>query len=73
MPEAIAADFPALSLEQIHGAIAFYLHNRAEIDQYLAKQDVRWQQLQQESATTHGSLLQRIRQSSQRPTSRSGS
>ena len=26
---------PALSLEQIHGAIAFYLDHQAEIDKYL--------------------------------------
>ena len=35
MPEAIAADFPSLSLEQVHGAIAFYLRNRPEIDKHL--------------------------------------
>jgi uncharacterized protein (DUF433 family) len=61
LPEAIAADFPTLSLEQVHGAIAFYLRHRAEIDQYLAEQDQRWQQFQQESASRHGLLLQRVR------------
>jgi uncharacterized protein (DUF433 family) len=60
-PEAIAADFPSLSLEQIHGAIAFYLRNRAAIDQYLSEQDAKWQQFQQESASRHGPLLQRVR------------
>jgi uncharacterized protein (DUF433 family) len=60
-PEAIAADFPALTLEQIHGAIAFYLRHRAEVDQYLVDQDRRWRQFQQESAARHGPLLQRIR------------
>lgn len=34
-PEAIADAFPSLSLEQIYGAIAFYLRHRAEIDQHL--------------------------------------
>jgi uncharacterized protein (DUF433 family) len=62
LPEAIAADFPALSLEQVHGAIAFYLRHRAEIDQYLADQDRRWQQFQRESASRHGPLLQRVRE-----------
>jgi uncharacterized protein (DUF433 family) len=61
LPEAIVADFPTLSLEQVHGAIAFYLRHRAEIDQYLAEQDARWRQFQAESATRHGPLLQRIR------------
>lgn len=61
LPEAIAVDFPSLTLEQIHGTIAFYLRHRAEIDHYLSEQDARWQQFQQESATRHGPLLQRIR------------
>jgi uncharacterized protein (DUF433 family) len=67
-PEAIAADFPTLTLEQIHGAIAYYLGNRAEIDAYLAAQDDRWQQFQQESAARHGPLLRRIRGSAMSPT-----
>jgi uncharacterized protein (DUF433 family) len=61
LPEVIAADFPTLTLEQVHGAIAFYLHNRKEIDGYLAEQDRRWRQFQQESAASHGALLQRVR------------
>ncbi len=60
-PEAIVADFPSLSLEQIHGAIAFYLRERDEIDDYLSKQEARWEEFRQESESRHGRLLQRIR------------
>jgi uncharacterized protein (DUF433 family) len=67
-PEAIAADFPSLTLEQIHGAIAFYLRNRAEIDAYLSEQDARWRQFQEESASKHSPLLQRVRQGANRST-----
>src|SRR4051794_21177090 len=56
LPEAIVADFPSLSLERVYGAIAFYLHNRADIDQYLLDQDRRWQEFQQESENRHGPL-----------------
>lgn len=35
--EGIAQSFPVLTLEQVYGAIAFYLSNRAEIDGYLAQ------------------------------------
>jgi len=73
LPEAIAADFPSLTLEQIHGAIAFYLRNRTEIDEYLSKQDARWQQFQQESAAKHGPLLQRMRQAAKPSRTGSGS
>jgi uncharacterized protein (DUF433 family) len=50
LPESIVADFPSLTLEQVHGAIAFYLRHRGTIDGYLAEQDKRWERFQQESA-----------------------
>jgi uncharacterized protein (DUF433 family) len=38
-PEQIALDFPGVSLEAIYGTIAYYLHNQAAVDQYLARLD----------------------------------
>jgi uncharacterized protein (DUF433 family) len=35
MPESIAESFPVLSLEQVYGAITYYLGHRAEIEAYL--------------------------------------
>lgn len=35
--ESIAQSFPVLSLEQVYGAIAFYLANQREVDADLAK------------------------------------
>ena len=34
-PESIVQSFPLLTLEQVYGAIAFYLANRTEIDAHL--------------------------------------
>ncbi len=34
-PESIRRSFPLLTLEEIYGAIAFYLAHQAEIDSYL--------------------------------------
>ena len=67
LPEAIVVDFPSLTLEQVHGAIAFYLRNRAEIDAYLVQQDVRWRQFQQGSASRHAPLLRRLRETAPTP------
>jgi uncharacterized protein (DUF433 family) len=64
-PEAIAEEFPTLSAEQVYGAIAFYLRNREEIDEYLSQQDTKWQQLAAESEAQHGPLLERLRKSRQ--------
>jgi len=36
--ETIAQAFLVLTLEQVYGAVTFYLAHRAEIDQYLEKQ-----------------------------------
>jgi uncharacterized protein (DUF433 family) len=36
-PEGIAESFPALSLEQIFGALAFYMANRENVDRYLSE------------------------------------
>jgi len=58
-PKAIGEDFPTLSLEQIYGAIAFYLHNRREIDKYLAAQDDRFENLRREHR--NDPLIQRLR------------
>ena len=38
-PESINRSFPLLTLEEIYGAIAFYLSNRAEIDDYLKSEE----------------------------------
>lgn len=67
MAESIAADFPSLSLEQVYGAITFYLHRRQEIDAYLAEQVERWQQFSSESIARHGGLVDRIRASARSP------
>ena len=36
-PESIAQSFPVLSLEQVYGAIAFYLAHQLEVETYLEK------------------------------------
>src|SRR5437870_10697377 len=44
-PETIQADcFPALTLDQVYGAISYYLANRAKIDRYLREADDEYEQ-----------------------------
>jgi uncharacterized protein (DUF433 family) len=38
-PEAIRSAFPTLTLEQVYGAITFYLGHRSEVDQDLAARE----------------------------------
>ena len=60
-PEAIQDGFPSLPLETIHGAIAFYLHNRNEIDDHLKKFAARRDELRQASERENSALLARLR------------
>ncbi|HWE40389.1 MAG TPA: hypothetical protein VG406_27805 [Isosphaeraceae bacterium] len=59
--EAIQELFPTLSLETIHGAIAYYLRHRAEVDLYLDAQQERWASFRRESEATNAPLLERLR------------
>ena len=48
-PETIVAEcFPVLSLEQVYGAITFYLSIRQEIDAYLQKMYAEFEEFQQD-------------------------
>ncbi|MEA5503416.1 DUF433 domain-containing protein [Halotia wernerae UHCC 0503] len=46
-PESIVQNFSLLSLEQVYGAIAFYLANRELIDAYLKEGEAEFEKLQQ--------------------------
>lgn len=38
-PEQIALDYPGVTLEQMYGVIAYYLHHQAEVDAYIVRID----------------------------------
>jgi uncharacterized protein (DUF433 family) len=48
-PETISRDcFPDLSLEEVYGAVAYYLGNKTTIDRYLLEQKEKAEQLRQQ-------------------------
>ncbi len=51
-PESIRGSFPLLSLEEIYGAIAFYLANRTEIDEYLIAEENEFEAARQNQGET---------------------
>jgi uncharacterized protein (DUF433 family) len=59
-PERIREDFPRLTLQQIYGAISFYLDNRPEVDAYLARQEEAWQELLRTAKPPDPKWLERI-------------
>lgn len=60
-PEAIRQQYPALSLEEVHGAIAFYQANRDAVHEYLDRQEKLWNELRQKSGQDASPLVQRLR------------
>ena len=68
--ESMVESYPALTLEQVHGALAFYLANQREIDAYLADGQRAAESLHKQSRQTNAELiakLQRARRASQIP------
>ncbi|MBP0017396.1 MAG: DUF433 domain-containing protein [Cyanobacteria bacterium SBLK] len=59
-PESIAQSFPALTLEEIYGAITFYLANRETIDTYLKEGEQLFMQLQQQAKIDNPLLYQKL-------------
>jgi uncharacterized protein (DUF433 family) len=41
-PETICQNFELLRLEEVYGAIAYYLANQADMDAYLIRQSEKW-------------------------------
>ncbi len=60
-PETIQQQFPALSLEEVYGAITFYLSHRDEVQAYLKQQDVLWEALRAEAEKQVSPVVKRLR------------
>jgi uncharacterized protein (DUF433 family) len=59
-PESIVQNFSLLSLEQVYGAIAFYLANREMVNAYLKEGEAGFQQLQQSCREKSPLLYQKL-------------
>lgn len=56
-PAEIVRAFPTLTLEQVYGAVAFYLHHRLVLDAYMeSQQQQQWEQLAVDSAQRNREL-----------------
>ncbi len=59
-PEGIVESFPSLTLEQVHGALTYYLANREEIDEYLRQGEIEFEQLRQNLRVLNEPLYQKL-------------
>ena len=59
-PESIQRSFPSLSLEQIYGAITFYLAHQEEVDQYLLDGEAEFERLRADSRAAHPEFYEKL-------------
>jgi uncharacterized protein (DUF433 family) len=59
-PEGIADSFPAIELEQVYGAIAYYLAHRAAIDAYLEQGKAEFARLRERSRRKYPHLYAKL-------------
>ena len=58
--ESVAQSFPGLTLEQVYGAITFYLAHRAEVDAYLKQGEVEFEALRQAARKADPMFYQKL-------------
>jgi uncharacterized protein (DUF433 family) len=69
-PEGIVESFPALNLEQVYGALSYYLAHREAVDEYLSQAREEFARLREDSRQRNPSLYARLveaRHKSQHP------
>src|SRR2546425_11962894 len=59
-PEGIAESFPALGLEQIFGALTFYMANQEIVDRYLSEGRREFEILRQQAQRDHPALYAKL-------------
>lgn len=65
-PEGIAESFPALGLEQIFGALAFYMANREMVDRYLSEGRQEFETLRQQAQRVNPVLYAKLAEARKR-------
>jgi uncharacterized protein (DUF433 family) len=60
-PETLQQQYPALSLEEVYGAITYYLAHRDEVHTYLKQQDALWEAWRANSAVQSHPVVERLR------------
>jgi uncharacterized protein (DUF433 family) len=60
-PETIRSQYPSLTLEQVYGAIAYYLSHDQEVGEYLHRQDALWEKYRAEAEQCPSAVVERLR------------
>ena len=66
-PEGIVESFPSLGLEQVFGALAFYIANREVVDQYLRQGQADFEALREQARRNNPALYRKLAEARQAP------
>ena len=69
-PEQIARSFPAVTLAQVYGAIAYYLENKKQVDDFFAEIDCEFHRRVRPLSETNPELFARLDAVRQQPGSK---
>jgi uncharacterized protein (DUF433 family) len=59
-PESILRSFPLLTLEEIYGAITYYLAHQQEVDAYLEQEESEFEKMRQASREAHPEWYEKL-------------
>jgi uncharacterized protein (DUF433 family) len=59
-PETICRNFELLRLEEVYGAIAYYLANQTPLDAYMVRQDQKWSEGKRNAEPLSADLRERL-------------
>ena len=59
-PESIADNFDSVSLEQVYGAITFYLSHRDEVDRHLMRDRIKFDTLRKQARESNPLLYRKL-------------
>ena len=65
-PESILRSYPLLTLEEVYGAITFYLGHQPEIDQYLAENETEYERQRQQERVTDPEFYKKFKEARER-------
>ena len=62
-PESIARSFPSLTLEEVYGAITYYLSHQDDVDSYLRQSDREFEALRSQARKANPDLYRKLDES----------
>lgn len=59
-PESIAQSFPVITLEEVYGAVAYYLAHQPEVDSYLQQSEKEFEALRKQAREANPLLYKKL-------------